>query len=45
MKCPKCGSEMVDRLPRKNGMGHKIGDLILTYWLCMTCGYEEKVGA
>jgi len=44
MKCPKCGSEMTDRLPRSNNLGYRIDDLILTQALCMTCGHEEKVG-
>jgi len=43
MNCPECGSEMTDRLPRKNNLGYRIDDLMLGRWLCMTCGHSEKV--
>ena len=41
--CPKCNSEMIDRLPRVSIYGQRFENLHLLNWLCMTCGHEEKV--
>ena len=38
MKCPKCGSEMLEVNKKwSNDTWHQVG------WLCWKCGYEEKV--
>jgi len=42
-KCPKCGGNMIDSLPRATYNGQKLSDLRLLNWLCLVCGHEEKV--
>jgi len=39
MKCPKCGSEMID----KHLVGNKL-QFLATPPFCPRCGHDEKVG-